>query len=471
MRHKKLSVITINLNNREGLEKTMESVISQTFFRRINYVIIDGGSTDGSIDVIRKYEKKLSYWVSEPDGGIYNAMNKGLDQCNTDYVMFLNSGDNLAASNVIERAFSEFDGTDIIYGDMFINNKLLKLYPDVVTQKYLIKDSLPHPASFIRRKVLASVRYCEDYDIVSDWIFWYDQILKKDATYRHLHFPISNFMLGGTSSDEMKILLEKRRYIESIAYSTEIAVIVPCFNQGKYVKETIDSLKAQTYKDFYCVIINDGSTDDSGEIIKNEIAGDERFHYLEQENKGLGATRNIGIRSVASKYILCLDSDDRISPTYIEDGVRYLNEHDDVSAYYGKAKMFYNDGTEKDWKLPPFNYTLLLFSNHIYCSYIYRRRDYMVSGGYDENMKGYEDWDFAIRLFFPNKKAYRTDDVVFYYRRHEENMDAQLHGQEKDFRKLIQKKNAKIYHAYAKMLKNKRSNGENNTETEEKKNG
>ena len=158
MRHKKLSVITINLNNREGLEKTMESVISQTFFRRINYVVIDGGSTDGSVDVIRKYEKKLSYWVSEPDDGIYNAMNKGLDQCNTDYVMFLNSGDNLAASNVIERAVSEFDGTDIIYGDMFINNKLLKLYPDVVTQKYLIKDSLPHPASFIRRKVLASVR-------------------------------------------------------------------------------------------------------------------------------------------------------------------------------------------------------------------------------------------------------------------------------------------------------------------------
>ena len=95
----------------------------------------------------------------------------------------------------------------------------------------------------------------------------------------------------------------------------------------------------------------------------------------------------------------------------------------------------------------------------------------MVSGGYDENMKGYEDWDFAVRLFFPNKKAYRTDDVVFYYRRHEESMDAKLRGQEKDFRKQIQKKNANIYHAYARMLKSKRSNDENNTETGEKENG
>lgn len=470
MRHKKLSVITINLNNKEGLEKTMESVINQTFFKRINYVVIDGGSTDGSIDVIRKYEKKLSYWVSEADGGIYNAMNKGLDQCNTDYVMFLNSGDNLASTNVIERSFGELDGTDIIYGDMFIDNRFLRIYPDVVTQKFLIRDSLPHPSSFIKRKTIADVGYREDFNIVSDWIFWYDQILKKHATYKHLHFPISNFMLGGTSSDELKILLEKRRYIESIAYSTEIAVIIPCYNQGKYVKETIDSLKAQTYKDFYCVIINDGSTDNSGDIITREIAGDERFHYIEQENKGLAATRNIGIRSVMSKYILCLDSDDKISPTYIENGVNYLNKHDDTEAYYGKAKVFYDDGTEADWKLPPFNYSLLLLTNHLYCSYIYRRRDYMVSGGYDEEMNGYEDWDFAIRLLFPNKKVYRTNDVVFFYRRHEDSMDARLNPQQKEYRKLIQRKNYKIYHEYARLLK-KSHNKTNNTEENSNENG
>ena len=92
MKKNKISVITINYNNKSGLEKTIQSVISQTYFE-LEYIIIDGGSSDGSIDVIKKYENKIDYWISEQDKGIYNAMNKGIAQAHGEYCNFMNSGD------------------------------------------------------------------------------------------------------------------------------------------------------------------------------------------------------------------------------------------------------------------------------------------------------------------------------------------------------------------------------------------
>ena len=88
----RLSIITINYNNREGLRKTIESVVNQTY-RNFEYIIIDGGSTDGSVEVVKEYADRISYWVSEPDNGIYNAMNKGVLAANGKYIQFLNSGD------------------------------------------------------------------------------------------------------------------------------------------------------------------------------------------------------------------------------------------------------------------------------------------------------------------------------------------------------------------------------------------
>ena len=113
----KLSIITINLNNAEGLRKTIPSVISQTYCD-FEYIVIDGGSTDGSVDVIKKYADKLSYWVSEPDAGIYNAMNKGIRKAGGEYCQFLNSGDWLVAPDVTERMAKDMPDCAICYGNM-----------------------------------------------------------------------------------------------------------------------------------------------------------------------------------------------------------------------------------------------------------------------------------------------------------------------------------------------------------------
>ena len=109
-----ISIITINLNNKDGLKRTIESVINQTRFDIIEYIIIDGGSTDGSVDLIKQYQDKISYWVSEKDTGIYNAMNKGIDVSTGEYSLYLNIGDYFNSYDIIEKVYDELD-KDIVY--------------------------------------------------------------------------------------------------------------------------------------------------------------------------------------------------------------------------------------------------------------------------------------------------------------------------------------------------------------------
>ena len=447
---KKVSVITINLNNSFELAKTMCSVISQTCFNDMEYIVIDGGSTDGSQDVIKLYEDKLTFVVSEKDNGVYDAMNKGVRHANGEYCIFINSGDSFHTNMSVERALPYLT-QDIVYGDLMVNGTRLKKYPDNLPNDYFSYETLPHPSTFIRTELLREKPYDSSYKVISDWIFFKEAIIQEKRTYQHVPFRISNFMLGGISSNANLVREEKERYNitrEKMEYDCKISVIVPCYNQGKYVKDTINSLKNQTYKDFVCVLVNDGSTDDTEEVILNETEGDGRFVYYKNENHGLPWTRNFAISKTNSEYILPLDSDDIIAPSYIENAVKYLDEHPDTAIFYGRAKLFWNDGRSTSWNLPAFNYKFLLKNNHIYCSFVYRRKDYERSGGYDDTMDAYEDWEFLIRLLHNNTKVYRTDEVVFYYRQHEESICKKKIINLSQYRNIIREKNIGIYKEY-----------------------
>ena len=229
------------------------------------------------------------------------------------------------------------------------------------------------------------------------------------------------------------------------SFEHEIVVVMPCYNYAHYVREAISSLKCQTYKDFVCVIVNDGSTDDSEEVIKSEIFGDHRFRYYRIGNQGLSHARNFGISKVDSKYILSFDPDDKLSPTYIESATRFLNRHSDYGLYYGGAEFFFDDGTHIEWELPQYSYKALLNGNMIYSACIYRRGLFDKVGGYDEKMDAYEDWDFLIRSLSDGTKVYRTDDTVFYYRRHDGSMDAKANDKFEDYYRYIQQKNELIF--------------------------
>jgi glycosyltransferase involved in cell wall biosynthesis len=219
----KLSIITINLNYAEGLKKTIQSVINQTF-NDYEYIIIDGGSTDGSVDIIKQYADKINYWISETDKGIYNAMNKGILKANGEYCQFLNSGDTLVDNNILKKVFDENLQEDIIYGNVFrlSKNGVLSLanIPDKWTLIKFLNETISHSAAFIKRQLFSEVSlYDETLNIVSDWVFFVISIIIYNKSYIHVPYCISNYENWGVSSDLNKCYLEKLLFFSKDPYT------------------------------------------------------------------------------------------------------------------------------------------------------------------------------------------------------------------------------------------------------------
>ena len=159
-----ISVVTVSYNAVSTIEQTILSVINQTY-PNVEYIIIDGGSTDGTVDIIKKYADKIAYWVSEPDKGIYDAMNKGGLKTTGDFIQFLNAGDWLENEHVIEKIFKDwFKRVDVIYGDMIIRRSDGVYYAKAQDLSHFENDfPLFHPSTFIARSVFVIVEFinCE----------------------------------------------------------------------------------------------------------------------------------------------------------------------------------------------------------------------------------------------------------------------------------------------------------------------
>lgn len=205
----KLTIVTVNLNNATGLRATIKSVLSQSF-TDYEYIIVDGGSTDSSTDVIKEYANKLACWVSEPDKGIYNAMNKGILKAQGEYLQFLNSGDCLIDENILLKVFKISSPVDIIYGDIYEimpdgNKKLqVSLKPDRLTLANFNSNksaTIQHPAAFIHKSLFVKELYDESYKILADIKFFIDRIIIQNCTIEYLPFPVANFNLEGLSSN------------------------------------------------------------------------------------------------------------------------------------------------------------------------------------------------------------------------------------------------------------------------------
>lgn len=213
----RLSLITINYNNHDGLKKTIDSVVTQTF-KGFEWVVIDGGSTDGSRELLEQYACHFAYWVSEPDKGIYNAMNKGIDHAQGDYLLFLNSGDWLCNDTSLERCFSHDFNADVMYGDCvfhYADHDAKCPYPSNLSFEFLYRSTLAHCCSFIKREVLAKEHYNEDYKIVSDLEFWI-KLAYAGGSFCHLGEFVSVFDTVGISSTNHELDKTERKQMLSL---------------------------------------------------------------------------------------------------------------------------------------------------------------------------------------------------------------------------------------------------------------
>lgn len=204
-----------------------------------------------------------------------------------------------------------------------------------------------------------------------------------------------------------------------------ISIIVTCYNQELFIDEALNSVLNQSFNNWECIIVNDGSSDETESIIANWLQKDTRFHYISSTNKGVSNARNIGIEKAVGKYILPLDGDDVFGLQYIELGLLEFEKSPDLKVVYCEAEKF---GTEVGpWELP--NYTLekLRFVNMIFCSAIFKKEDWKRVGGYDNNMvHGLEDWEFWIALLKDEGKVKQLDYIGFFYRIKEKSRQANL---------------------------------------------
>ena len=222
----KLSIITINYNNQIGLEKTIESVVSQTF-SNYEYIVIDGGSSDNSVEVIKNYHDKINYWISEKDAGIYDAMNKGIRKAKGEYCLFLNSGDYLIDETIISKVFSGNNTESILYGNMLVdignNNLKEEKLPKTLTLPFLFKHNIWHPATFIKKELFDKFGlYNEKYKIAADYDFFFLAIAIEKVTNIYIPLSIVVYNLGGISSNPKNLgIIEKERCLIHKTYLSD----------------------------------------------------------------------------------------------------------------------------------------------------------------------------------------------------------------------------------------------------------
>lgn len=250
----KLSIITINRNNAAGLRKTIESVVSQTAFDQIEYIVIDGASTDGSKEVIMEYLDKLAYWVSEPDKGIYNAMNKGIKIATGDYCQFLNSGDWLVDEQVISKMLDKIPDCDIFVGNVVsiltngkkrysINSKEVSLFT-------FYHSTLQHTSAYIKRSLFEKFGYYDEaLKIVSDWK-WYLQVAglnKANVQFTDLY--VTYFDMTGISSIQRDLdKRERRKVLEELIPESILA------DYDKYGFDIIQMQRLKKYPIIYKLV-------------------------------------------------------------------------------------------------------------------------------------------------------------------------------------------------------------------------
>ena len=223
-----------------------------------------------------------------------------------------------------------------------------------------------------------------------------------------------------------------------------VSVIIPCYNQGEFLEECLTSVYDSSYKQVEVIVINDGSTDNSIEIISS-LNSKFKFTLIDQLNLGPSSARNNGVLASKGKYILPLDADDRIGRTYIQNAVIQLESNDKTGIVYCKAEFF--GEKEGEWKLSDYSFEQVLTQNVIFNCALFRRKDYENTSGYNPNMKeGWEDWDFWLTLIEHGVEVECLNEIGFYYRIRSNSRERKLDKEKvKRLRKQIYQNHINLY--------------------------
>jgi glycosyltransferase involved in cell wall biosynthesis len=199
-----------------------------------------------------------------------------------------------------------------------------------------------------------------------------------------------------------------------VIHLARVSVVIPCYNAGDYLEEAVQSALAQNYRDLEVIVVDDGSTDERTKEILDS-ANWPRTTVIRQPNGGPSAARNRAVGAATGEFILPLDADDKIDPSYVEKAVAIMQAQPDVGIVYCQAHKF---GVEAGaWQLPAYSINELVIDNVIFCTSLYRKDDWSRVGGYNESLRhGMEDYEFWIKLVQLGREVRRIEESLFYYR-------------------------------------------------------
>lgn len=255
----KLSIITINYNNLEGLKRTYESIRCQSF-KDYEWIVIDGSSTDGSKELIEHNQDCFAYWCSEPDKGIYNAMNKGILKSRGEFLNFMNSGDAYHDENVLSSVFSIAipSDADVLYGNYYDINDggriIPQQLPDVLDFAFLMRRPINHQSTFIKRELFSEELYDESYKLIADGKAFM-QWMMQGAKYFHLDSFVADFYMGGAHNQNAETIASERKRIIDETVPESIRVVAEQLEVERkiwvdypYLKDALEIYKSSSVK-------------------------------------------------------------------------------------------------------------------------------------------------------------------------------------------------------------------------------
>ncbi len=231
----------------------------------------------------------------------------------------------------------------------------------------------------------------------------------------------------------------------------KVTIIIPCYNRGKYIGETLECVQKVNYPNLECIVVDNNSTDNSVEVIKKFTQSDNRFQLIQNDVNNISIARNKAIAASSGKYILPLDSDDLIHPDYVREAVEILENNPEIAVVTCDALLF---GAKKGkWKRPEYNFKDFLVKVSIHNTSMFRRIDYDKTNGYEPDLKFCEDWEFWINLLKRGGEVYKIRKNYLFYRKHNDSTQKKYRHTEEKYlaTKFIYEKHKELY---ASLLEN-----------------
>lgn len=230
-----------------------------------------------------------------------------------------------------------------------------------------------------------------------------------------------------------------------------VSIIITCYNKKPYLETTLESVERQTYANLEVILVDDGSNDGSRDVLEQYAASHGNVSLVFQSNQGVSAARNAGINVSNGEFIMSLDADDRIEPTYVERCVEVLEKHSEVKVVQTRASYF-GDKTG-EFKVPEYSYEGLLWTNLIHYCAMYRRGDFLCTKGYNTNMvHGLEDWDFWLSMLQPEDLVFCVDEALFHWRVLSNSRSIEAEQNEMECYRQLFHNHSELYAPYADRL-------------------